>query len=176
MNYSRIDGLGGHHTREPSELLLEWGLSPVSRAMFLRCPRSGSCSSLIVTRDMWYEYWGVFAARVLGVGISRMGYSLDPKQRDAAVYFLATASNYGAFTTCASFAGRLRRDILNKRESAFANGSSAAESSISRCLDGRADCSPCWRGACGTQGLKVFSSFAVYTRILGTNLVVFHRS
>ena len=46
-----------------------------------------------------------------------MGDSLDPRQRDAAIYTLAIASNYGAFafTVCASLAGLLWRDILNQK-------------------------------------------------------------
>ena len=46
-----------------------------------------------------------------------MGDSIDPKQRDAAIYSLAIASNYGAFTfaVCASLAGLLWRDILKQK-------------------------------------------------------------
>ena len=46
-----------------------------------------------------------------------MGDSLDPKQRDTAIYTLAIASNYGAFTftICASLAGLLWRDILKRK-------------------------------------------------------------
>lgn len=46
-----------------------------------------------------------------------MGDSVDPKQRDAAIYSLAIASNYGAFsfTICASLAGLLWRDILRQK-------------------------------------------------------------
>ena len=46
-----------------------------------------------------------------------MGDSIDPKQRDAAIYSLALASNYGAFslTVCASLAGLLWRDILRQK-------------------------------------------------------------
>ena len=46
-----------------------------------------------------------------------MGDSIDPKQRDAAIYSLAVASNYGAFTftICASLAGLLWRDILKQK-------------------------------------------------------------
>ena len=45
-----------------------------------------------------------------------MGDSIDPKQRDAAIYSLATASHHGAFTfaICASLAGLLWRDILKQ--------------------------------------------------------------
>jgi len=59
----------------------------------------------------------IFAARVLEVWIARMGDSIDPKQRDAAIYSLAIASNYGAFTftVCASLAGLLWRDILRQK-------------------------------------------------------------
>jgi len=59
----------------------------------------------------------IFAARVLEVWIARMGDSIDPKQRDAAIYSLAIASNYGAFTftVCASLAGLLWRDILKQK-------------------------------------------------------------
>ncbi|KAF9646199.1 hypothetical protein BDM02DRAFT_3156650 [Thelephora ganbajun] len=59
----------------------------------------------------------IFAARVLEVWIARMGNTLDPKQRDAAIYSLAIASNYGAFTftICASLAGLLWRDILKQK-------------------------------------------------------------
>jgi len=59
----------------------------------------------------------IFAARVLEVWIARMGDSIDPKQRDAAIYSLALASNYGAFslTVCASLAGLLWRDILRQK-------------------------------------------------------------
>ena len=46
-----------------------------------------------------------------------MGDTIDPKQRDAAIYSLAIASNYGAFslTVCASLAGLLWRDILRQK-------------------------------------------------------------
>jgi len=46
-----------------------------------------------------------------------MGDSLDPKERDAAIYSLAIGSNYGAFTftICASLAGLLWRDILKQK-------------------------------------------------------------
>lgn len=46
-----------------------------------------------------------------------MGDTLDPKQRDAAIYSLAVASNYGAFslTISASLAGLLWRDILSRK-------------------------------------------------------------
>ena len=46
-----------------------------------------------------------------------MGNSLDPKERDAAIYSLAIGSNYGAFTftICASLAGLLLRDILKQK-------------------------------------------------------------
>jgi len=59
----------------------------------------------------------IFAARVLEVWIARMGDSIDPRQRDAAIYSLALASNYGAFTfaVCASLAGLLWREILRQK-------------------------------------------------------------
>ena len=46
-----------------------------------------------------------------------MGDSIDPKQRDAAIYSLALASKYGAFsfTVCASLAGLLWRTILGQK-------------------------------------------------------------
>jgi len=46
-----------------------------------------------------------------------MGNTIDPKQRDAAIYSLAIASNYGAFTftICASLAGLLWRAILKQK-------------------------------------------------------------
>ena len=46
-----------------------------------------------------------------------MGDYIDPKQRDAAIYSLAIASNYGAFTftICASLAGLLWRDLLKQK-------------------------------------------------------------
>ena len=46
-----------------------------------------------------------------------MGESLDPRQRDAAIYSLAIASNYGAFsfTLCALLAGLLWRNILKQK-------------------------------------------------------------
>jgi len=46
-----------------------------------------------------------------------MGDSLDARKRDAAIYSLALASNYGAFTftICASLAGLLWRDILKQK-------------------------------------------------------------
>jgi len=45
-----------------------------------------------------------------------MGDSLDPKERDAAIYSLTITSNYGAFefTVCASLAVLLWRDILRQ--------------------------------------------------------------
>jgi len=59
----------------------------------------------------------IFTARVLEVWIARMGDSIDPRQRDAAIYTLAIGSNYGAFslTVCASLAGLLWRDILRQK-------------------------------------------------------------
>lgn len=59
----------------------------------------------------------IFAAQVLKVWIARMGDSIDLKQRDAAIYSLAIASNYGAFTfaVCASLAGLLWRQILRQK-------------------------------------------------------------
>lgn len=82
----------------------------------VNCPGSCSCSSLILTLDIRYEYWGddIFAARVLQVGIARMGDFLDKKQRYVAVYSPTIASNRGVFTTCASLAGPLWRDILRR--------------------------------------------------------------
>jgi Na+/H+ antiporter NhaD/arsenite permease-like protein len=46
-----------------------------------------------------------------------MGDSIDPRQRDAAIYTLAIASNFGAFTltVSASLAGLLWRDILRQK-------------------------------------------------------------
>ena len=47
-----------------------------------------------------------------------MGDSLDPEEREAAIYLLAIGSNYRAFmiTICASLAGLLWRDILGQKE------------------------------------------------------------
>ena len=49
--------------------------------------------------------------------MAQMRDSLDPKERDAAIYSLAIGSNYGAFmfTICASLAGLLWRDILKQK-------------------------------------------------------------
>ena len=59
----------------------------------------------------------IFAARVLEGWISEKGDSLDPKERDAAIYSLAIGSNYGVFkfTICASLAELLWRDILKQK-------------------------------------------------------------
>ena len=64
---------------------------------------------------MWGNTGGtIFAARILEVWIAQMG---DPK-RDAAIYSLAIASNYGAltFTICASLASLLWRGILKQKD------------------------------------------------------------